>query len=377
MSTTNARATRRDFLQAVIVGGAALKLPWLTGCCGTFPSPAPCDTDFTTLPPGLSAENARLLCLAARAPSGHNSQPWLVRVDSPLRWTLMADMTRALPVIDPVNRELHLSLGAFLENLALAAGVASMHLSISDITADPLAVEVATLSLEPGPLSDYPTERMEQRRTIRGGLSSNAITDADVRMLRDAAGEASLFFARGTEEADYLEAGTRAAFQQQTWNDDAQAELAKWTRLSDADGLSTRDGLTPVMMDIPGLAGCFTRVFGADVLGAQWREGGIAKTAEQVQQGAGWFVMSTAAADIAELLESGRRFQRMWLVAQSLEIGLHPMSQALEEAPWRDEVASMLNVAGQVQWVMRLGYVAPYPTPDSLRRPVEQFATAP
>lgn len=376
MSMTDVRATRRDFLRTVVVGGTVIKLPWLAGCCGAFPSPDLCDTDFATLPPGLSAEHARLLCLAARAPSGHNSQPWLVRVDSPTRWTLMADMARTLPVIDPMNRELHLSLGAFLENLALAAGAAGLRLDVDDIATDPFAKEVAILSLVSGPLVEYATERMEQRRTIRGGLSSDAITDADVGALRDAAGEASHYFARGTEEADYLAASTLAAFEQQTWSDAAQAELAEWTRLSDTHGLSTRDGLTPVMMDIEGVIGCITRMFGADVMGAQWREGGIAKTAEQVQQGDGWFVMSTAAAGIAELLESGRRFQRMWLIARSLGIGLHPMSQALEETPWRDEVARMLNVDGQVQWIMRLGYVAPYPAPNSLRRPVDWFVTA-
>lgn len=63
-----------------------------------------------------------ILYHASFAPSGHNSQPWKVRIISPREWMIEVDESRRLPVVDPDNRELLLSIGAFVENLSITAG---------------------------------------------------------------------------------------------------------------------------------------------------------------------------------------------------------------------------------------------------------------
>lgn len=56
---------------------------------------------------------------AILAPSSHNTQPWLFRiVDNSIK--LYVDRTRALPVLDPEDRELIISCGAALYNLIVA-----------------------------------------------------------------------------------------------------------------------------------------------------------------------------------------------------------------------------------------------------------------
>jgi hypothetical protein len=62
-----------------------------------------------------------ILYLASLAPSGHNTQPWTVRIVGPQHWIIGSDRERWLPAVDPHNREMLLSLGAFLENLIIAA----------------------------------------------------------------------------------------------------------------------------------------------------------------------------------------------------------------------------------------------------------------
>ena len=52
---------------------------------------------------------------AVRAPSSHNTQPWLFR-DREGAVEVHADRSRALPVNDPHDRELHISCGAALFN---------------------------------------------------------------------------------------------------------------------------------------------------------------------------------------------------------------------------------------------------------------------
>ena len=41
---------------------------------------------------------------AVKAPSGHNTQPWLFRVQKD-RIQILPDMSKSLPVVDPDNRE--------------------------------------------------------------------------------------------------------------------------------------------------------------------------------------------------------------------------------------------------------------------------------
>src|SRR5262249_3613515 len=77
-------------------------------------------------PPGsapaalIAPELHALLYYASLAPSGHNAQPWTVRIDGREIW-VGTDSARWLPKVDPANRELMLSVGAFLENLIAAA----------------------------------------------------------------------------------------------------------------------------------------------------------------------------------------------------------------------------------------------------------------
>lgn len=75
--------------------------------------------------PGLSADGYRILHYASLAHSGHNSQHWFVRINTPDHWTIGLDHDRRLPVVDGNNTEALLSIGAFLENLVQAAAADS------------------------------------------------------------------------------------------------------------------------------------------------------------------------------------------------------------------------------------------------------------
>ncbi len=69
---------------------------------------------------GPPAEQLRfLLHYAVLAPSGHNTQPWLFKIDGDTV-ELYADRSRALPVVDPDDRELTISCGAALLHLRVA-----------------------------------------------------------------------------------------------------------------------------------------------------------------------------------------------------------------------------------------------------------------
>lgn len=161
----------------------------------------------------------------------------------------------------------------------------------------------------------------------------------------------------------------------QAYRDPAQAELAEWIRFSSDDARKYRDGLTTGGMEITGLAGWAVRNFysKASVLTADFRERGIAQARKEVSASAGWIVISSEDATVASLLETGRRFQRLFLKVRALGIGLHPMTQILEEPSTKQSLASTIGIGGNLQFILRVGYVADYPMPISLRRPVAWF----
>lgn len=57
---------------------------------------------------------------ATLALSGHNTQPWRFSLNGD-SIRIFPDFTRRLPVVDPDNRELYISLGCALEKLVIAA----------------------------------------------------------------------------------------------------------------------------------------------------------------------------------------------------------------------------------------------------------------
>lgn len=71
----------------------------------------------------LTTEQLRFLAAAAgAAPSLHNSQPWRLRpAPDSLGMRVYTDPSRAVPLTDPDGRALHISVGAALFNLRVAA----------------------------------------------------------------------------------------------------------------------------------------------------------------------------------------------------------------------------------------------------------------
>ena len=67
-----------------------------------------------------SANFEFLVAQAVKAPSGHNTQPWKFRQNESAV-EIYPDFDRRLPVVDPDDRELFVSLGCATENLCLAA----------------------------------------------------------------------------------------------------------------------------------------------------------------------------------------------------------------------------------------------------------------
>ena len=324
----------------------------------------------------LSADARQILFLASLAPSGHNAQPWRVRLLAPYHWTIGIDPARWLPAVDPTQRETMLSVGAFAQNLEYAAAHLGYQCHWQLRAESRQAAEVLEVELRRGPVAAYANvEALLRRRTLPTAFTAVTVQPADIRFMTDGDGAHCHFFAPDSAEGQYLTRTTMAANQQQTGRDEAQGELAHWIRWNRTAVRQHRDGLTAAGMGLNGLSGWAVRHFydSTSVLTPDFRQRGLARTTAQLATHGGWLVLTSPDEAPAALLDTGRRLERIWLRARSRNVAVHPMSQLLEETPGTAGAARRLGLRGAVQFVLRLGYPEHYPEPVSVRRPVEWF----
>jgi nitroreductase len=368
--------TRRELLRAAAGAWAFASMGAAPGCSGARPAVRARPTGPIRLP--LGSEGERILAFAALAPSSHNTQPWAVRILDERHWILGADGARLLPAVDPGNRELMLSLGAFIENLAQAAGASGLTTEV-EVSQARDATELCALRLVPGTRGDDRSiERIRLRRTVREGYSNQRLHEDDLLGITEPYGGAAAWFPTGSREARWLSEAEVEAFRTQAGRDAAQDELTRWIRFSDEDVARHEDGLTPETMEVGRLASFYMRHFmdRGSAMTRSFRDAGIDRTAKQASQGAGWVVVTAPDESVSNLLDTGRRFERMALLLRERKLAAHPMSQVLEEEPFRSKVAQELALAGEPQFALRVGYVAEYPPPVSPRRPPGAFTRA-
>ncbi|MFC9324142.1 Acg family FMN-binding oxidoreductase [Kitasatospora sp. NPDC057015] len=183
----------------------------------------------------------KLISAAVAAPSIHNSQPWHFRLD-PETSTLevRARPERSLPVTDPDGRALHISVGAAVLNLRIAArrlGWAPVVRLLPDSTAPDLLATVELDDLSHARLAG--TENLYgaiwRRHTVRRPFAGPPIPAAVLDLLAETAlaEEAVLYFPVGAEKARLLEL-TAEAERRNTTDPARSTESRSWVQGPDA-----------------------------------------------------------------------------------------------------------------------------------------------
>jgi hypothetical protein len=325
--------------------------------------------------PGLTSDGHQILHYASLAPSGHNSQPWIVRIKGPDHWIIGLDPHRQLSVVDGHNFEALLSIGSFLENLVQAAAAYGYRVHPATLATDRFDTDVVSLRLEKTRPEKMDLQRLVSRRTVKSHFSDRQLTAEDVTAFTRLADDHLFYFPAGTPHAGLMAEQAVENYILQMKNTEAVQEMARWTRLKNADITARRDGLTPDGMEIHGLAGWYVRHFmdPADVTGTTFVNKGIEKIRGLSQQGAGWLVITGDGHTPADLVASGRRFQRMALEAKARRVAIHPMSQTLEEDRGQTHIRANHAPDTLPHFMLRVGYLNRYPDPVSVRRPVAWF----
>lgn len=310
-----------------------------------------------------------LLNYAVLAPSGHNTQPWRFHIgaDDAL---LYADRTRALPVVDPHDRELTISCGAALQHLTLALANFGLAATVESFPEPAQPDLLARLRVTGRQEPDDETRRLfaaiPRRRTNRRRFEDRALPPALFDGCQVAASGFGVWFqlVEGEETrlkaVELIMAGDRA----QAADPAFRRELASWMHPSHTH---SRDGLVGYALGVGMLesyvAPLVVRTF-------DWGNSQAAKDEQLVSGSPALAVLGSAADTPEDWLRTGQALARLLLLATDAGVSVSFFNQPNEVAALRPRLATLIGASGFPQLLVRLGYgpdVRPSP-----RRPVAE-----
>ncbi len=304
---------------------------------------------------------------AILAPSSHNSQPWRFHVEGDAL-ELYADRTRALPVVDPRDRELEMSCGAAL--FCLRAALRKVGRSVvADVLPDPNDPDLlARISLcdcsEPALDEKWLFWAMRTRRTNRRRYERTPVPEELLSALEAAAlaEGARLVVLRGEAERKKLAQLVATADRLQASDRSFRHELASWLHPNRADALDGMPGSAFGHSELASSVGpLVVRTF-------DWGRGRAAKD-EQLALGSPVLaILATEGDGRADWLAAGQALARVLLRATAEDVVASFLNQPLEVEELRPEVAALTG-GGSPQLVLRFGYAKQ--VPGTPRRPVE------
>jgi hypothetical protein len=304
-----------------------------------------------------------LLRYAILAPSLHNTQPWLFAVLED-GFELYADRTRALPVIDPEDRELTIGCGAALLNLRVALRAFGYEEEV-DLFPDPADGDLLArirVRLGGSPTSEDMLlfRAIPQRHTNRQPFAPRAVPAALALALEGEADDegAWLCLVKG-EHAQMEIAELIRGAELMLWQDRRyRRELAAWMhprRRRYGDGIP---GYARGLADLEsflGPAGPHTRA-------------GEEEVAELGQTLPLLAVLGTDGDSQTDRVAAGQALERVLLRAQADGVTASFLSQPVELQELRPRLRELLGHHGFPQLVVRLGFgPSVKPTP---RRPL-------
>jgi hypothetical protein len=293
-----------------------------------------------------------------RAPSAHNTQPWVLEYERD-RITLGFDPERHLSAGDPTRRDLYLSLGCLVEGVLITAMAEGLPL---EFRADPWRFVEGS---EPYP-TDFGLEELWRRQTSRlpyepRRLPGDALSSARSQLREDL----RLHELANSEIVDLFTTADRHVYESRA----VVEELRSWLRLSK----HARDGLTYECLTVSSFqARAFALLLHPRVyrvvraLGVQRTFTASSRTV--LEREGSVLVLEGRTEDV---LAAGRDLFRAWLALTSAGYATHPLSQILDCEETATELARRLDLpAGRrLLSVFRAGRSEPAPRSHRLVSP--------
>jgi hypothetical protein len=331
--------------------------------------------DMWTVDPGqypadgsLAERLAFCLRYAVLAPSAHNSQPWFFAV-RPDAIDVYADRTRALPVVDPQDRELTIGCGAALGTLEVALTRFGLRHETRTLPEGAHVDHVARVHVTStgAPLSDDPLfDAITKRHTNRTSYREDPVAREIAISLETEALDDEVWFALVHDldtrlaVADLVEEGDRDQMQDSSF----RRELASWMHPNRSRARDGMPGYAYALNDaLSSITPLVVRTF--DV-GEQQAATDRALALKSPLLG----VIGTKDDSPRSWVRSGRTLARVLLRATASGLSASFLNQPIEVSELRGRLATSLGRSGYPQLLLRMGVAEPArPTP---RRSLEE-----
>ncbi|KDB06467.1 nitroreductase [Burkholderia sp. lig30] len=315
------------------------------------------DLEARRFDPSASVEDN--LCCALKytvlAPSSHNTQPWRFLLDDDTV-LVCADRLRALPVVDPFDRELIISCGAALLNLRVALSHFGMGYTIgtfpSDVDPDLIARVRIVQDGFRDPRLGALFAAIPDRVTTREPFGDDPLPDALLQRIVDAAateGAQAVCVTSVAERAliaDLIAEADRMQFADPRF----RRELASWIHPRRRD-----DGMPAYGARVSGLLDFATPVV-ASVIRTFDVGGGMAAVHQRLVEGSPVLIgIGTESDDRDAWLAAGQALERVLLTAADTGYTASYLNQPIEVDALRLRLRTLLRMTGEPQLLIRVG----------------------
>ncbi|HEX2769302.1 MAG TPA: hypothetical protein VHN12_08440 [Geobacteraceae bacterium] len=307
-----------------------------------------------------------LVRYATLAPSSHNTQCWKFRVEEHAI-SILPDLSRRCPAVDPDNHHLFVSLGCAAENLIQAALANGLK---GEARFDAAAAGRIRVALEPTRAVLSPLfQAIPERQCTRAEFDGKPLSNGELKLLKQAGTGEGIRVLLLTGKAaiekilEYVVQGNTAQM-----NDPAFVkELKAWIRFNGDEAVRTGDGLYTGSTGNPSVPRWLgSLLFGMFLTPKSEND----KYARHVRSSAGIAVFVSEANDKAHWVETGRCYERFALQSAALGIRNAMLNQPVEVSALRPRFAAFLGVGSRrPDLVVRFGRGPRMP--QSLRRPLQ------
>jgi hypothetical protein len=317
----------------------------------------------------------RVIELACRAPSVHNSQPWRWRVVDEATIELYADPDRQLLVSDPSGRNLALSCGAATHHSFVAAQALGLTAAVELMPSREDETLLARISVTSGTRTEEALETLqalEERCTDRRRFTSWPVPDSRLAHLATAASE---WGAKAIPITDVTgrfrtEQLVNRAMTVQAADPRFAEEQRAWTVHSRREGMPMATAAPPRDGRTPTRANRFASA--TDVADA------VAEAAQVVESSDGLVAICSADDDQLSWLKAGESLSALWLGATREGLSVVPLSQVIEVDETRQALhQDVFEGMARPQILLRVGWLeSPRTRLDRTpRRPVGSVTT--
>jgi hypothetical protein len=291
---------------------------------------------------------------AIKAPSGHNTQPWLfIKEEEGI--CIMPDFKRALPVTDPENRELFISLGCAAETAMIAARFYGYNAELNNALLEKQGeIKIFLTKNEKAEEQDL-YSFINSRQTTRNFYSDSLISDDDLIKLKQFVTESDieLAFYPGHDKINTFLPYIFEANALQMSNPNFKHELIQWLRFSEKEALQLGDGLYSACSGMPSLGDTIGKFVVKYFVTAKSEEKRLQKQLDTTSM---LTMFNSRNNDTMAWVKTGINIQRFALTCTKLGLSHSFINSPCQIKLVRDKMKEDLGLTGFPQIIIRLGY---------------------